>query len=199
MMGRKAPPWNSDDDTRLQDLWQSFTVRQISKAMGRQASVILEHALGLGLATKLRTERKSISLRGSPREAEPTNVEYTRRLRATAFRDWRFSFTGVGRTFVFSGQLCRRDQPAVIVVDQVGRVRPLPPRSDLVNAGDWRLDWRMASGRRQLAVAILGFLRPETPLERLIDPFLGEFAVKINGRQWDLPGREVEAWLRLFV
>ena len=196
-MGRAAPPWGPNDDTRLQDLWQSFTVRQISKAMGRHTDVIRDHANGLGLPTKLRTSAKSISLRGTPLAAQPTNVEYTRRLRAAVSDDWRFSCTGVGRSCLFSGVLRRGDQPAVIVLDQVGRGRVLllPPRSDLVDAGDSRLDWRTASGRRQLAVAILGYLRPDTPLVSFIDPFLSHFSATIDGRKWSLPGSEVEAWL----
>ena len=195
-MGRAAPPWGPNDDTRLQDLWQSFTVRQIAKAMGRHTDVIRDHADGLGLPTKLRSAHKSISLRGSPREAEPTNVEYTRRLRASVSDDWRFSCTGVGRSFVFAGRLRRGTLPAVVVKDQVGRIVPLPPRSDLVDAGDGRLDCQTTSGRQQLAVAILGYLRPNTPLVSFIDPFLAEFTAIIQGRQWNLPGPAVEAWLR---
>jgi hypothetical protein len=180
-MGRAAPFWGPNDDTRLQDLWQSFTVRQIAKAMGRHTDVIRDHAAGLGLPTKLRTAAKSISLRGSPREAEPD--------------DWRFSCSGVGRSFVFAGRLRRGTLPAVVVKDQVGRIVPLPPRSDLVDAGDGRLDWQTTSGRQQLAVAILGYLRPNTPLVSFIDPFLAEFTPTIHGRQWNLPGAEVESWL----
>ena len=184
-----ARPWTAEEDARIRDLWDSFPARRIATALSRPVDKVRLHAYELGLVRKPTAQPKSIVVGKARPATQP------RPMQSPAPISSRYeSYTGCGRPFVFSGI---SGSPPSVLVSHEERIQSLPPRSDLVDAGDCRMDWRRESGRRQLGVAVLAFLRPERDVvERLLDPFLRQFARRIRGEMWELPGRDVEDWLR---
>lgn len=140
---------------------------------------------------------KRITLPNSRKQNRPTRTEasWTRRLRALAATERHYRYTGTGRLVTYSAT--PRPTPAVWIWAGYDPM-PLPPRSDLLDAGDWSLDWRTPAGRRQLAVAILAYHRPDRRLiATLLDPFLAAFTPRLAAPAgWTLAGRDVDDWIR---
>lgn len=188
-MARKRP-WTEEELAKLQDLWQTLTPADIELSFGRNRNVIRMKAKELGLPKKPRTPPISIVLRGSPHAcAIPSKC-------ASGPLRWKSSYAGVGNSVTFCGSIDRQRRCHVTAVSPEGRVQPLPPLLHLADYGG-RLDWRDDNGRLQLAVAILGWLRPDAgTVGQLLQPFLRRFGARLTGDLWELPGRDLETWLK---